>query len=175
MSVHKPIKLNINWTSDILNIFNLFSPPHSQSKSYCLLICLLNIIVSLSLQIKIFIVQYTCTYLVFPFLKLSNRAGGGERGDCCDTDICGFVVDIDAIGSIKSVAVCSFSLIIGWFTSTIFTLFIPYYPLQFSKCSFSSGKKKIEKPNAKRKIFILNYLKLLNRLKCKYLNYFAYI
>lgn len=60
------------------------------------------------------------TYFVFVFLKLSNKMGGGERGDCCDTDICGFV-DIDAIGSIKS----SLSLIIGCFAlqSTIMAIF----------------------------------------------------
>lgn len=60
------------------------------------------------------------TYFVFVFLKLSNKTGGGERGDCCDTDICGFV-DIDAIGSIKS----SLSLIIGCFAlqSTIMAIF----------------------------------------------------
>lgn len=72
------------------------------------------------------------TYFVFPFLKLSNKMGGGDRGDCCDTDICGFVADIDAIGSIRSVPVFSLSLIIGWFTlqSTILTHFYIVVPLR---------------------------------------------
>lgn len=41
--------------------------------------------------------------MVFALLKLSSRAGGGDRGDgCCDAaTICGFGDDIDAI-AIKS-------------------------------------------------------------------------
>lgn len=72
----------------------------------------------------------SCTHFVFPFLKLSSKTGGGDRGDCCDTDICGFVADIEAIGSIRSEL--SFSPIIGCFTlqSTISSclVFLTIYP-----------------------------------------------
>lgn len=61
---------------------------------------------------------------MFEFLKLSSRAGGGDRGDgCCDAvTICGFGDDIDAIG-IKSDDIFSKcpsrSPIIGSLQSTI--------------------------------------------------------
>lgn len=70
------------------------------------------------------------TYVVFEFLKLSSRAGGGDRGDgCCDTaTICGFGDDIDAIG-IKSddiFSMCSRSPIIGSLQSTILMPMLEY-------------------------------------------------
>lgn len=61
--------------------------------------------------------------MVFAFLKLSSRAGGGDRGDgCCDAaTICGLGDDIDAI-AIKSddiFSIWSLSPIIGSLQSTI--------------------------------------------------------
>lgn len=138
MRMHKLIKLNINWTSDIFNKFNLFScarspltHAHLNSKGYH------------SVNLTIFIFAYhswplficsalLSTYLVVPLLKFSNRVGGDERGgvDWCVTVICGFVDDIDAIGSIWSaLAFLSLSLIIGSFTSTILTTSLFLYSL----------------------------------------------
>lgn len=78
--------------------------------------------------------------MIFAFLKLSSRTGGGDRGDgCCDAaTICGLGVDIDAIGT-KSDDIfsrCSLSPIIGSLQSTIFNA----VPLNLSSyfCKFRS-------------------------------------